>query len=263
MDLPDNDIDLDADGLQVATVITGDADDADWSYLADFVDGEVEAERSKPIAPSKPKGRKGARRCEGVEKPKAAARRSFAERPKAKKAGEDDQRFCAVWIAHQRRHEKWGPDGVAATDGAFGMAGAGSRTAAWAAWQDLSESQQIAAARDVEATLEWRAGRGLKLQMVLWYIKDRSWEKRPKPAYPPISLKIAPPVAPPVRPAAGARPAPVGNISHRLGAVINVTTSNLRPPPAPIKPKRATFSEAELAAYCREVGIDYSPRGRG
>lgn len=136
-----------------------------------------------PAAACKPTKRataSRARRGEGVgasaPKPKRG-RRTLAEREKAQP---EDQRAERIWIAHRKAHEKWDENGVASPDGAFGMAGVGSRTHFFAAWRELAETDKDAAAELVEQTIEWRAKRGWRTQAAAYYLRDRSWTSLPK-----------------------------------------------------------------------------------
>ena len=150
---PDNP-DLDSDGLQIPMApLAGYDPRIEYDPYVNAYINEMEEEARRP-----------------------RARRKRSEAPVA---GEQDHRFVAVWLAHRALHEKWDENGVAAKDGAFSMAGAGSRSQAWLEWQKLSLEQRTSAFEKVAITLAWRAQIGLKSQQAVWYIKDRSWARVP------------------------------------------------------------------------------------
>lgn len=163
-----SDIDLNEDGLQVPVVGNSDtwADD-EWS-IADFVDRKAALE-SAPIDTSLP-----------ADPAKPARKPAVRSVKKSTRIGDSDPRFQAVWVAHQRVHEKWDENGIAADDGKFGMAGVGSRRQAWSAWQALSEAHKTDAAQLVDETLRWRSAKGWVTQAVYWYLKDRTWTQIPR-----------------------------------------------------------------------------------
>ena len=112
-----------------------------------------------------------------VEKPKQEPKRQSKAKRAVQLPGQDDAEFCAMWAAHKKFHEKWDENGVAAVDGAFGMAGTGSRLNAWKVWQTLPQTERAAAADKAAVTIEWRAKMGWKPQQVLYYLKDKSWRQ--------------------------------------------------------------------------------------
>lgn len=93
------------------------------------------------------------------------------------KVGSDDGDFVRVWDAHRRAHEKWDANGIAAEDGAFGIAGVGRRDMAWRAWTALPSNERAAAARHVDDVIAWRQRSGYKLQQVRYYLTDLEWRK--------------------------------------------------------------------------------------
>jgi hypothetical protein len=169
--LEQDDIDLNSDGLQIPGLYP-DADDE--IVLCDWVDAT-----SAELAAAPQVGI----RAEAVETPapkpkrKSKAKRSFTP---STDIGRDDAEFLVVWEAHRKRHEKHDANGIAAEDGSFGIAGVGSRAAAWKQWALLSPEDRSAAANTIERTLAYRLSQGWKLQQVSWFIKDKPWTRVPQ-----------------------------------------------------------------------------------